>query len=576
MKLDLKSIHTAISPAMGHLCPKGIDTLIDIGPRLLSMQSFSNLLVSLELDSTYLEDYAKYYHYFLLETSRQLSKALAHAELLRTRSAVILNEFDEGIISVNTQGRVDLTNKAADKLLASSHTSLSGSRFNDVMARFEKVADLIDETNDDNKSAEIYNYHDTQLVVSKIPVISGQTRSHLYTYRKIASIQNLEKDVRVKLAEKGHTPKYSFRDIWGISSRLKDLIEKATSFAHTEKSILVVGESGTGKELLAHAIHRNSLRQDGPFVAINFAGISESLIESELFGYVEGAFTGAKKGGTMGLFEQAHGGTIFLDEIGAASPGVQSRLLRVLQEQEVRRVGGSKIIPINVRVIAATNADLYDAMTKGDFREDLYYRLGTLPIHIPPLRERSEDILHIFHKFQKTNYNINKGLRPDAKRSMLAYPWPGNVRELINTAEYTLITSKGSRQISHEHLPDVVQRHASTFTQQNKSELPSGLREVVTQIQSNQLDPEITTAILQILADRVNHGVGRNTLLYELTKLNLATTEGRIKRILMVFKACGLVQVGHTRQGTQITSRGKQFLEYINQNQMKPMLELLG
>jgi len=564
-KINFQSIRAAISPGMTHLCPKEIETLIDIGPRLISMQSFSELLISLGLDLTYLEDYAKYYHYFLLESSRQLSRVLAQTELLHTRSDLILNEFDEGIVSVNMQGQVDLSNKAADKLLAPENKSLLESNFDAVMARFEKVADLIDETNNDEKSAGIYNYRGTQLVVSKIPVVSGQTRNHLYTYREIATIQDLEKDVRAKLAEKGHAPKYYFRDIWGISGRLKDLIEKATNFARTEKSILIAGESGTGKELLAHAIHRNSLRHAGPFVAINFAGISESLIESELFGYVDGAFTGAKKGGAMGLFEQAHGGTIFLDEIGDASPGVQSRLLRVLQEQEIRRVGGSKITPINVRVVAATNADLHDAMTKGNFREDLYYRLSTLPVHIPPLRERPEDILHIFHKFQKSNYNIKKSLRPEANESMLNYSWPGNVRELINTAEYTLITSKGNRQIRFEHLPDVVQRHSAPPIYQDLPQ--TELLETAFQMQSNQFDQEITVATLKILVAKGNHGVGRNTLLSELTGLNLATTEGRIKRMFMVFKTCGLIQVGSTRQGTRITSKGKQFLNYLSQNE---------
>lgn len=563
-EVEKETIQTAITPGMGHLCPKSVTTTIDIGPRLISIESFATLLVALGLNRSYLSEYTKYHHYFLLESSRRLSSALTQAELLRTRSAVILNEFDEGIISVSSTEQIDLVNKAAEKIFGvSGDRSLVGEPFASLMDPFEKVADLIDAKEHQGKSAEIYNYRGTQLIVSKIPVISGHTRSHILTYRKIASIQNLEKDVRVKLAAKGFTPKYNFRDIWGVSERLKDLIEKATNFARTERSILIDGESGTGKELFAHAIHRKSLRQKGPFVAVNFAGISETLIESELFGYEEGAFTGAVKGGKMGLFEQAHGGTIFLDEIGDASPEVQSRLLRVLQEREVRKVGGGKNTPINVRVIAATNVDLHNNMQQGTFREDLYYRLGTLPVTIPPLRERPEDILYIFHKYQRTNYKIEKSLDNDAMECMLGYPWPGNVRELINTVEYTLITSKGNRTISYENLPEILQSYVS----EENSSLPdkqTEFQEVTYLLRANKFTPEIVAAALKLLAENPVKGIGRNRLLGQLAKLHLGTTEGRIKRLLSIFRDCDLVEVGQTKQGTQISQTGQIYLNSLS------------
>ena len=208
----------------------------------------------------------------------------------------------------------------------------------------------------------------------------------------------MENIVRTNLMKRGHTSKYDFSNIIGKSKKITETKEIARKLARSNSTLLLIGESGTGKELFAHAIHKASNKQHGPFVAVNFAALPENLLESELFGYEEGAFTGARKGGHAGLFEQAHKGTIFLDEIGDASMKIQARLLRVLQEKEVLRIGGTKIIPIDVRIIAATNKNLEDLVSAGKFREDLFYRLKVLPIRIPPLRERKEDIPLLIEK----------------------------------------------------------------------------------------------------------------------------------------------------------------------------------
>jgi transcriptional regulator with PAS, ATPase and Fis domain len=561
--IDLAAIQTAISPGMTHLCPAGIETVIDIGPRLISIKSFSELLLALNLDQEYLENYANNYHFFLMESSRKLAEALVQARLLRKRNEVILNEFDDGVISVNQYGRINLANKSAARFLGRDETKLLQSKFHEAVKDFEKVADLIEETDPEGKSAGIFNYRGKQMIVSKIPVIGAQADNYIYTFREIARIQRLEKDVRAKLTARGHVTKYDFKDIWGESEKLVDLIEMAGRFAQTERNIIITGESGTGKEIFAHAIHRNSMRREGPFVAVNFAGISESLIESELFGYVEGAFTGAKKGGKTGLFEQAHGGTIFLDEIGDASPSVQSRLLRVLQEREVMKVGGAKIVPVDVRVISATNTDLRLAMEKGRFRKDLYYRLNTLPLSIPPLRERPADILHIVGRYLDQTYKVKKTITPSAKAALTAYDWPGNIRELINTAEYAFISSRGNTTIERTHLPENLRQCLPHRQTPSIGTTPEDFGPLLARLEAAHLDRYVLCRILRILDDRAGQVTGRNTLCRTLQARQILITEGRMKTILRHLKRHGLVEVGATKQGTRLTARGKSICDFL-------------
>lgn len=559
----LRRLTTAISPGMKHLCPEYIKTHIDIGPRLISMASFCRLLIALEIDLDYLEHYANTYHNFLMAASRKLSETLNHAELLAKRNEVILNEFEEGLVIVSTNGRVDRANRTARELISPEGGEILQRPFKSLITDFEKVADLIEPANDAGKSAGIYAHRGKQLIITKIPVISGEQRSHLYTIREITRIQRLEKDVRIKLARKGYLTKYDFADIWGKSRHLGELVEKAVRFSKTDKTILITGESGTGKELFAHALHCNSLRRQGPFVAVNFAGLSESLLESELFGYEEGAFTGARKGGKEGLFEQSHGGTIFLDEIGDASLEVQSRLLRVLQERELLRVGGSKIIPVDVRVIAATNMDLRQAMEERRFRSDLYYRLSALPLEIPPLRERREDILYLFNRFLKHRYGIRKSLSPEVQDRLTTYSWPGNVREVINTVDYACITSQGNPTILMAHLPQMLQRQTVSKDAGLGQNDFSTLLELTTRLAAGNAATGIVRLLLGVMAGMKTIGIGRNHLCQTLSSKGISITEGRMKALLKRMSGEGLVTVGTTRQGTMITPKGEAFLNYL-------------
>jgi len=253
--------------------------------------------------------------------------------------------------------------------------------------------------------------------------------------------------------------KYTFKNIIGQSGAMQEVFKAVEKVVDSSVTVLIQGESGTGKELIARAIHYHSkVRANKPFVAVNCTALPESLLESELFGHEKGAFTGAA-GRRVGKFEQANNGTIFLDEVGLMSPTTQAKVLRVLQEREFERVGGTELIKVDVRIISATNKDLEEAMKKGEFREDLYYRISVFPIKLPPLRERKEDIpLLAAHFLQKYNKQENKeieGISPDALELLMAYNWPGNVRELENAIERAVVLATDN-EIKARELPAAV------------------------------------------------------------------------------------------------------------------------
>ena len=291
----------------------------------------------------------------------------------------------------------------------------------------------------------------------------------------------------------------------GTSQSWRDVLGQAAKVAPAETTVLLSGESGTGKEVVAHLIHRGSRRAEGPFVPLNCAALPEALLESELFGYEKGAFTGAVAA-RAGRLEQAAGGTLFLDEVGEMSPAVQAKFLRVLQEREFQRLGGTRMLKADVRVIAATNRDLQVAMTRGAFREDLYYRLHVFAIHLPPLRDRPEDILPLLEHFVQELGPVvlgrpAAGISREAREHFLAYAWPGNVRELRNAVERALILCEGGL-INPEHLP----WHAEA-ARSAPQPLPSVAEPVVGNFPANGVDLE---AMERTLIERALKQAGQN------------------------------------------------------------------
>lgn len=375
--------------------------------------------------------------YHALREAKRVA-AIRRLEQERTEQfRAILDYSAEGIIAVDGAGNVNLVNLAAVKLanVREDVIGLPAQHHLPQELGLSRVLEL-----GQAELGEIAQINGQQVAVNRVPIkIGRQTAGAVVTFQPVAAIQELEGKIRRKIYQRGHVARRMFKDILGTSSSIKHTIAIAQEFSKVSSNVLITGETGTGKEVFAQSIHLASSRRNGPFVAVNCAALPENLLESELFGYAEGAFTGAAKGGKIGLFELAHMGTIFLDEISEISPKLQGRLLRVLQEQEIMRLGDDRVIPINVRVISATNRDLYSIMKQGIFRQDLYYRVDVLRLVLPTLRERSEDIA-ILMDFFLNGYcaRFNKPLKeihPDAQHLLEQYEWPGNIRELRNIAE---------------------------------------------------------------------------------------------------------------------------------------------
>lgn len=307
----------------------------------------------------------------------------------------------------------------------------------------------------------IVNLFDRVFLVNCKPVIvNAQLKSMVIIVGSGNRIQSAEKQIRMKLNEKHPTAKYTFNDIIGESVTIQETIRLGKKYARSNSAILISGETGTGKEVFAQSIHTYSDRATEPFVAINCAALPESILESELFGYVKGAFTGANKEGKMGLFELAHGGTVFLDEIGEMNIDVQAKLLRVLQEKEISRLGDHKIIPIDVRVISATNKNLEELVRKQKFREDLLYRLNVLELYLPPLRRRKEDISSLIEHYTSKNCP-EISFSADAICLLQQGDYPGNIRQFFNLLERAITLSE-STCILPEHLEGIIPRQTAS------------------------------------------------------------------------------------------------------------------
>lgn len=295
---------------------------------------------------------------------------------------------------------------------------------------------------------------DLVISVDKIAPGLEQLISYILIVQPLNKIEDKEMAVRHQLALKGYRARYTFKDIRSESPGMNACLQKAMVIASIDKTTLIVGESGVGKELMAQALHSESSRSKFPFVSINCAALPPALLESELFGYSEGAFTGSRRGGKKGLFETAHRGTFFLDEIGEALPETQSKLLRAIETKEIMRVGGDSITTVDVRIIAATNKNLKELVQQKQFRLDLYYRLNNIIIHVPPLRQRKEDILPLVDYFIRQETGASRAMSSKLSDFLLCHSWDGNVRELRNVAEYMANITKGPLGI--EHLPSYI------------------------------------------------------------------------------------------------------------------------
>jgi PAS domain S-box len=380
---------------------------------------------------------------------QSLMEALHIAEVRNAeakRSAelrVILDSITQGIIVTNEYNKITLYNPAAEKIFRIPAQKVLGKDVSETIPN-SRMHDVL--KSGEAEIAVLQDINGGTIATNRIPIqIQDKRIGVVSTFEDVTKIQQLEQKIREKIYKKGFVARYSFDDILTSNENMVELKKISDLYAKTDAAILIQGESGTGKELFAQSIHNASSRNSGPFVAVNCAAIPENLLESELFGYEGGAFSGARKEGKQGLFELAHNGTIFLDEIGEIAKGLQARLLRVIQEKEMMRVGGDKVIPINIRIVSATNQNLEKQIEMGEFRQDLYYRLNVFNIILPPLRERKDDIALIASKLLKKfagNYDIdvNRVIK-EINPLLVAYDWPGNIREFNNIIERLALVS---------------------------------------------------------------------------------------------------------------------------------------
>lgn len=463
----------------------------------------------------------------------QLAEQITDLKEIQTMLQAIIQSSDEAISVVDDQGRGLLINPAYTRITGLTKTQVIGKPASIDIYEGESMHMKVLQTKKPVRGVNMrVGPKHKEVIVNVAPIIvDGCLKGSVGVIHDVSEIQALTHELnRARQIIRTLQAKYSFDDIIGASEEMKLPIEQAKLSARTPATVLLRGESGTGKELFAHAIHNASDRKFNKFVRVNCAAISESLLESELFGYDEGAFTGASRGGKVGFFEEANQGSIFLDEIGELPANIQAKLLRVLQEKEIIRVGGTKPIPINVRVIAATNINLEQAIANGSFREDLYFRLNRMPIFIAPLRKRKEDLRelaeHLINKINQEYGRSIEGITAAAIHKMQIYNWPGNVRELENILGRAIIFMKlNETVIDIQHIPDFIEE--IPVKQEKLLMKPSGyvsgkpLSEIIDQYEAEIIQQAFHTHKGNKTLTAKALGISVRNLYYKIEKLKL-------------------------------------------------------
>lgn len=547
------TIKVAITPNEAHLVPAEIETVYDVGESSVDMNSLYRIADKLgvydEFSSKEANEARKEYYYI----NSSMERLLNEKESMEEKLAALIRLMKDGIVITDSLGKIYLSNEKARRLLEFRTKVLQG--FN--------IEEIVPEIDLHSTKEKLIRASNDNLIVSSVEIRSkDEIAGYIVTVTDFEEAEEKQHGMRAKVSGSNHQARYHFEDILGTSSAIRMTIEEARRVALSEASVMITGESGTGKEMFAQSIHNASNRRKYNFVAVNCAAIPDNLLESEMFGYAEGSFTGAQKGGKAGLFELAHRGTIFLDEIGEMPMQLQSKLLRVLEEKKVMRVGGSRNIDVDVRVIAATNKNIFSMIKEGKFREDLYYRLNVLPIDIPPLRERREDILAIF-KFMVKKEQANLELSPRATEILENHAWHGNVRELRNVAEFLM--NKGKRYIEAEDMPPMMLKCEA---EAEKETIPRGEDATIIDkfILHEGRNIELHFAVLQALknAHRKGERCGRQKLLEYIREMNYLYTEGEIRKSLEKLAAYGFIISAKGRGGSVLCPEGEKMLEALN------------
>ena len=543
---DMSQYDFVITPQETRYVPAGAREIIDIGQRVCDSSTMIEAALRLGFEELLETPEFEQYQRDVAANTYSFDRVFARGLRLESQFEILMEILDEGIVGVNERGEVFASNHKLEEI-----TGIPGARALQRPAAevypFVPFARCLAERAP--QPAQVVSANGVNMNVAVAPVLRGGACIGAFaTVQRFSDAENRQNELRSQLLHKGYRAKYTFDDVVGQSPAIRRCITILKKMSLTQLPVLLIGETGTGKELFAHAVHNASPRANGPFVAINCAAMPENLLESELFGYEEGAFTGARKGGKPGLFEFAHKGTLFLDEVEGMSTALQCKLLRVLQEREIMRVGGNRIVSVDVRIVAATNENLDKMVEEGTFRRDLYYRLNTLPVLIPPLREREGDLLLLIDHFRK-GIGASFTLSPELERLLLTHQWRGNIRELRNVVEYFSYT--GSPVVGPEELPP-------TFHY-----LPAGLPEAggagAQPPRLADCPQEDERFVLSRLyqADREGRSLGRDAILADAKAAGLPCSQQEVRRILSALDQAGLARVSRGRGGTRLTPAGR-------------------
>lgn len=547
-----------ITPAETKLLPKEAEgrDIIDIGHRILDANTIIEIALKLEFEHILYYKKIKEYLDTVATNDYSLNKILEKATQSESQLGILMGILDIAIIGVDKDNFICSCNEGAEKILNRKSINLIGNSACDILScvPFGEVR----ETKQEIRS-RLVTVNGEYVNLNITPVIKAENYMGAFAVlQRFKEEEQKQHELRRQLLNKGHKAKYTFDDILGESGAIKKIKEIAKKMAKTNSAVLITGESGTGKELFAHAVHNYSDRKDYPFVAVNCAAIPENLLESELFGYEEGAFTGAKKGGKIGLFEFAHMGTLFLDEIEGMSPALQIKLLRVIQEKEIMKIGGGKVINIDVRIIAATNEELRKLVKENKFRKDLYYRINTLPIMIPPLREREDDVYLLLEKF-KTEIGADFKFTPKAKEAFKMYNWEGNIRELKNYVEF--FNFMGEEYINFEDMPLAVKE----YYEENKKEISEKEESNILKETAGHRYKEYVFLLKKIKENqKAGLSSGRKILCSICEKNNISLTEQEIRGILKNLEKIDFIKVFKGRKGNIISEKGEEFLKNLD------------
>lgn len=544
------SIEVAITPGEVSLVPPGPGRVIDLGARVLDFATLAELLGRLGLLERRIGQFSRHYLTKIIQVAQRLARSTEETHRLYEHLKGVMDSLTRGILVYDAEGRISVCNENLRSLLSIRTREPQGMTLAGII-RNRSLLEFLERRKGDETG--VFRLSDCDLIVRRFETDEGTVA----TFRDEGDAAAAAATVRQgqEHRKRGYVAKYDMEDIIGESPAILRARRIAARLAATDLTILINGESGTGKELFASAIHAASSRRTGPFLAVDLGALSDDLIESELFGYEDGAFTGARKGGKPGLFELADGGTIFLDEIGHVSAKVQNRLLRVLQEKEVLRVGGSEIKRIDVRVIAASNEDLLERARRGHFREDLYFRLKTGLLRIPPLRERMGDIPLLLESFLRLEGQSSVSLDPELLIVFGDYSWPGNIRELRNLVTYMLAVREG-QSISLCDLPD--EGFFEGFARPAAS-CPGGIGAIPGGQGPVPRLSATDSFLLRALADLESGGelAGRGPLSRLAEASGLSLSPAMVRARLEYLSGLGLVVSSRGRRGTRLSEAGK-------------------